>query len=281
MPVNLRMARECAVGAIRSFSLQGYAPLAVVLFVQLAYLVLGLSLGTTVGMATAGAIARWIVGPDAVNYPAFLQVLPLTFSYVESATFILLGAWALPRVAAIILAENGAAPEARGRGAARVRRAFLPTLVSLLIAFAIAYGWQRMVPSVLPRLLGFFLHTDVGLVTGTWVVSVLVGYAVTTLFVYVPIVAVASDVAPLAAIGRGIRSGLGKFWVTFPVAIAFSLPALLLQLLVQTAGGFLATRTRPENIAYLLIGYAVLGSVGTYLLWSMATRLHETSEVAR
>jgi hypothetical protein len=275
------MARESAVGAIRSFSLQGYAPISVILAVQLAYLVLGLNLGTTVGMATAGAIARSIVGPDAVNYPAFLQVLPLTFSYVESVTFILLGAWALPRVAAIVLAEDGAAPAERGRGAARVRKAFLPTLLSLLIAFLIAYGWQRMVPSVLPRMLGLFLHTDAALVTGTWVVSVLVAYAVTTIFVYVPIVAVASDVAPLAALWGGIRSGLGKFWVTFPAAVVFSLPALLLQLIVQTTGGFLATRTRPENIAYLLIGYAVLGSAGTYLLWSMATRLHDSSEVSR
>jgi len=281
MPVSFQMARESALGAIRSFSLQGYAPLSVILFVQIVYLVLGLNLGSVAGMATAGMIARWIAGPDALNYPAFLQVLPLTFSYVESVTFILLGAWALPRVAATILAGSDPALANRDRRAARVGRAFLPTLASLLIAFAIAYGWQRIVPFVARPVLGLFIHGGLEMMTATWAVSVLVGYAITTLFVYVPVVAVANDIAPMAALSRGIRDGLSKFWVTYPMAVLFSLPALLLQMTVQTSGTFLATRTRPENIAYVLLGYAVLGSVGTYLLWSMAARLQRASEVGR
>ncbi|HET9951997.1 MAG TPA: hypothetical protein VFS09_09410 [Candidatus Eisenbacteria bacterium] len=275
------MARESAVGAIRSASLRSFAPLSLLLLVQLVYLVLGLNLGTVAGMATAGTIARWIAGPDAVNYPAFLQVLPLTFSYVESLTFILIGAWALPRVAAMILAGSDPALANRERRAARVGKAFLPTFLSLLIAFAIVYGWQQIVPFVARPALSLFIHGGLEMMTATWAVSVLVGYAITTLFVYVPIVAVASDIAPMAALSGGLRDGLSRFWVTFPIAVVFSLPALLLQLAVQTSGSFLATRTRPENIAYVLIGYAILGSVGTYLLWSMATRLHRTSEEVR
>jgi hypothetical protein len=281
MAASFRMAQESALRALRSVSPRSYAPLGLLLLVQVGYLLLGLDLGSTLGMATAGMLARWIAGPAAMEYPAFLQFLPVTFSYIESVTFVVIGAWALPRVAATILANSDPVLADRARRRARVGRALFPTFLGLASAFALMYIWQQIVPHVARPILGLILHGGFEMATATWAVSVGVGYAILTLFVYVPIVAVASEIAPMEAFRRGVREGLNRFWFTLPIAILFSLPALLVQLVVQVRGSFIASRTQPENIAYLLLAYAVLGSVGTYLLWSTATRLHKLAEVAR
>ena len=280
MAASLGMARDSALGAIRSFSPKTYAPLMVLLLVQVGYLILGLNLGSTVGMATAGLLSRWIAGPGSIEYPAFLQLLPVTFSYIESVTFVLIGAWALPRVAAAVLGGATAAPADAAKIGARAGRAAFPTFLGLAAAFAIMYLWQQIDPFVVRPVLGFALH-GFELTAGTWAVSVGVGYAILSLFVYVPIVAVAGDVPPMVAFQKGVGAGLERFWLTFPLAVLFSLPALLIQLIVQASGSFLATRTRPENIAYALLAYALLGSLGTYFLWSAATRLHRAAEVKR
>lgn len=272
MPVSLGMLRESTLGAVRSFSLKSYAPLGVLLAVQALYLLLGLNLGSALGMATAGWLARWIAGPDAIAYPGFLQLLPLTFSYVESATFILIGAWAVPRVAASILG---------GDARLRVKDAFVPTFLAFALAFGLAFLWQILVPVLVRPVLGIVIRGGYELNLATWAVSVLVGYAITVIFAYVPIVAVQRPAPPLETLRSGVQRGLARFGLTFPMAVLFSLPALLLQLAVQVMGSTLANRTRPENIAYLLLAYAVLGSIGTYLLWSMATRLHRVAEAGR
>ena len=273
MTVNVRMARESIGEAIRSFSLASYGPIFVLLGAQILYLLLGLNLGSALGMATAGLASRLIAGPDSISYPGFFHLLPVTYSFVESITFVLIGAWALPVLAAGILPARS--PAERKAGA---RRGFLPTFLALALVTLLAYFWQRIEPSTVGPLVGVIARGEFPRAVVTWTVGVIVVYALTTLVVYVPIVAVRPGTGAVEALRGGIGRGFARFWVTYPMAILFSLPALLLQLTLSLLGSFIANRTRPENVAYLLIGYAILSSLGIYLLWGAATRLHETEE---
>lgn len=274
MGTSFKIAGRCAAQSYQAFRWGELAPLLPLLAAQWLFLILGLNLGATWGMAVAGTIARWIAGNAALDYPGFLQLLPLTFSYVESVTFIIVGAVAIPMVVSRVLAriDPAAAKIASAKG--RVRAAILPTFLALLAAFLLTYAWQlfasRGLHSVLAPLIQGWIQSG----TATWVVSVVVGYAITTLLIFVPVVAISEDLGPFEAFRRGVRVGVERFLTTYPFALLLSLPALLLQLVVQVGGAFISNRTRPENIAYLLLLYVVLSTVAIYLVWNMATRYY-------
>ena len=274
MAGSFKAASRCAKESFRSFVWSEYAPLLPLLVAQWLFLILGLNLGATWGMAVAGTVARWIVGDAAIDYPGFLELLPVTFSYVESATFIVLGAFALPVLVARVLARvkppQGQAARARTGGA------ILPTFLALLAAFLLTYAWQLFASRGLHSLVAIFVRGGLESGVVTWMVSVGVGYAIMSLLLYVPVVAVSEDVGPGGALQRGVQEGLQRFWATYPYALLLSLPALLVQLVVQIGGSLLATRTRPENIAYLLMLYVPVSTVATYFVWSMATRYFHT-----
>jgi hypothetical protein len=246
----------------------------VVLAAQWLYLFLGLNLGTVWGMATAGAFAHWIVGPSALDYPAFLQVLPLTFSYVETLTFLIGGAFAIPMVVGSVLAALPGGAANKGEQAARVRGAYVPTFIALTGAFALIWIWQLAVVRFLPGLFALFLGHPLQVSMSTWGTSILVGYAMTTLVIYVPVVAVGEGLGVGGALREGIVLGRRYFLKTYPLVLMLSLPALALQIVVQLGGTLLAVRTRPENTAIVLFAYAALSILATYFVWNMAARLY-------
>ncbi|HSQ59216.1 MAG TPA: hypothetical protein VLT84_02090 [Acidobacteriota bacterium] len=265
------LAWESAGKSIRSFSVKEYMPLAPLLVVVLLYLILGLNLGTALGMATAGIVSRAIAGPSSIEYPTFLQLLPLTFSYVETIVFVLGGAIALPLLVAIVLERHAKGP---GPWRGRVRAAIVPTLLALGATYALTYFWQKLAgPYVLPFVRGLAGGGVPGALA-SWMLGALVSLAITTLVVYVPVVAVADGGAAAKILRRGVDLGRRFFGPTFLFVFLLSLPALLFQFTVQFLGPLLTTRTRPENIAYALIGYAVLSSLATYFVWNAATRVH-------
>lgn len=274
MAASFKIAGRCAVQAYRAFRWGELAPLLPLLAVQWLFLILGLNLGATWGMAVAGTIARWIAGDAALDYPGFLQLLPLTFSYVESVTFIVVGAFAIPMVVSRVLAQIDPAGAKVAMAKGRVRAAILPTFLALLAAFLVTYAWQLFASRGLHAVLAPFIQGWIQSGTATWMVSVLVGYAITTLLIFVPVVAISEDLGPFGTFQRGLRAGVERFLTTYPFALLLSLPALLLQLVVQVGGAFISNRTRPENVAYLLLLYVVLSTVAIYLVWNMATRYY-------
>ncbi|HEY6573151.1 MAG TPA: hypothetical protein VI198_07495 [Candidatus Eisenbacteria bacterium] len=281
MAGSFQTAGASARAAYQSFSWREYAPLLPILAAQWLFLVCGLNLGSAWGMAVAGNIARSIVGNAAFDYPGFLDLLPLTFSYVESATFIVLGAFALPFLISRVSTGLKSSRRGASKPGARIRGAFLPTFLALAGAFAVTYAWQLFVSRGLHSLVGAVLQGGFSSAVATWVVSVAVGYAITTMLMYVPVVAVLEDVNTGQALQRGFSEGIQRFATTYPFVLLLSLPPLLLQLVVQIGGSILSERTRPENIAYLLLLYVVLSTVSTYFAWSMATRYyHSHAEAA-
>ncbi len=268
---------QCMMDALRSFTWRSYVPLLPILIAQLLYLVLALNLGQAWGMATAGAIGRWAVGPSAINYPASLEILPLTSSYVETWTFLIGGAFALPLLAAAVRMTLPGGEMAAEERSARLRVAYPATFLALGAAFAVTLGWQDIVVRFLPRTLASFLGQPFQVSLVTWTISVLVGYAIITAVVYVPIAALDRRAGLGGTLRTGLQLGLRYFWKTYPLFLLLSLPALALQLVAQLGGSLLLVRTRPENAAYVLFAYAVLSSVATYFAWNMATRIHHAA----
>jgi hypothetical protein len=274
-------AASCAREAFRSFSWRQYAPLAPILAAQFLFLLLGLNMGSAWGMATAGAFASSFVGETALNYPGSLQLLPVSFSYFETVTFVLGGAVAIPFVVARVLDGIEPSREAAARRRARIRPAILATLVALGAAYGLILLWQGTGAAWIRGLIGFLLRDGLAAAVLNGFVSSAIAFAFLTLFVYVPVAAIAADAGPVGALRGGLVQGLRLFFGTYVFVFAFSFPALLVQLIVQLGGEWIAFRTRPENIAYLLFLHAALSSLAGYFVWSTATRrIHGSVEEA-
>ncbi|MEK7316864.1 MAG: hypothetical protein AAB011_11825 [Candidatus Eisenbacteria bacterium] len=281
MAGSFKTAGVCANAALRSFSVGEFAPLLTILAAQWLFLIGGLNLGSTWGMALAGSVAQRLVGDAAIDYPGFLELLPLTFSYVESVTFIVLGAMALPSLTSRVLVRLKPSLGDSPTWAGRVRSAIVPTFLALLMAFVLTYVWQLFVAQNLHRIVGALVQGQVPSSVVTWLVSVAIGYAITTIFIYVPVVAVSQSIGAIKAVRLGVTEGFDKFPTTYLFVLLLSLPALAIQLIVQIGGPLIASGTRPENIAYLLIFYALVSTVATYFVWNMVTRYyHARTEAA-
>ncbi len=274
MAGSFKTAGICANAAFRSFSFSECAPLLTILAAQWIFLVGGLNLGTAWGMAIAGSVAQGLVGEAAIEYPGFLELLPLTFSYVESVTFIVLGAMALPYLTSHVLVRLKPSLGASPTWARRVRSAMIPTFLALAIAFLLTYVWQLFVARNLLRIVAALVQGGVSRSVVTWLVSVAIGYAITTILIYVPVIAVSKSVGAIQAVRLGVTEGFDRFATTYPFVLLLSLPALAIQLVVQVGGPLIVRGTRPENIAYLLIFYALVSTVATYFVWSMVTRYY-------
>jgi hypothetical protein len=281
MAVSFRVAVDSARSAYRSFSWSNYSPLFAVLVVQALYLVLGLDLGWSVAMATVGTISRLIAGESSVAYPAFLELLPLTFSYVEAVTFVLLGAVALPWVVARTVGRLDTAKGGAALDPDATRRAILPTFLALAAGFVLTWLAQQAVVSYVRPGIAIVVRGAAQNLILAWAAGMLATYAISALFAYVPIVAVLERRRPMEALTVGIAEGRKRFLPTYLFLLLFSLPATFVQLALQAGGVLVAARTRPENIAVLLLVYAVLGSLATYFVWTMATRFYRAKEVVR
>ena len=74
----------------------------------------------------------------------------------------------------------------------------------------------------------------------------------------------------------GLREGIPLLWGTFLYLLLFSIPALVMQAIVQLFPTLIVIRLRPELILVLLFVYAILTSLATYLSYSAAVRLYMT-----
>jgi hypothetical protein len=260
--------------AVQKSAWRQYAPVGVLLLVQWAYLLLGLKLDTVWGMATAGAAARAFVGPGAISYPAFYEFLPLTFSFVETATYVLGGMIAIP----LVIARVGGASTSAGGPWGAVRRAWIPTFIALAGSAAAGYLWQTVVIRFLHPILEAVGGGPLSPALATWLISALVAYALTTLILYVPVLAVQDRLGAGVALRRGIGEGLRSFGSTYAMVLLLSFPALAIQLATQLGATIITLRTRPENIVFFLMTYAFFSSLATYWVWSMATREYQGTE---
>jgi hypothetical protein len=276
-------AQSAASEALRNFRFHEYAPFFWILLVQLIALALAMNLGTAWGMGTMGWLARRIAGDGPVHYPVFYVFLPNLMSIIEAFLYALPGSILIPLAVLRIL--RSLAPEAAASSAPRGRlaRAFPVVLLGAILGTALLLGWQwvlgqRAVSGTIRGLVGGGFP-GVALV---WVVGVLVAYALSTLLLYVPIIAVLSNRNLGVVLAQGIRTGFARFFPTFLIVLLFSLPAAIVLFVTQVLGTQLVGQIRPEITGLLVALYSVLISLASYLIYNAAVRYHvgRSQEVA-
>ena len=268
--------RKCSGDALANFSWRDYAPFAWFLAAELLFLILASNLGSTWGMATAGRIAHLVGGDGAIRNPGFFVHLPAIFAYVETGIYTLAGAVVLPIAVAGVLASFEPSLNDPSVRAARVRGAILPTLLGLLACLGVAILWQWTVGNAIVPVYGMFLGKGLNAVLATWATSAILGFVFVAAVYYVPIVALRAGGSPATTLAGGLREGLRFLPATFLYILLFSIPALVVQAIVQLFPTLIVIRLRPELILVLLLVYAVLTSLATYLSYSAAVRLYES-----
>lgn len=269
--------RKCSGEALANFSWREYAPFAWLLAAELLFLILASNLGSTWGMATAGRIAHLVGGDGATRNPGFFVHLPAIFAYVETGIYTLAGAVVLPIAVAGVLAPFEPSLNDASVRAARIRGAILPTFLGLLACLGVAILWQWTVGNAIVPFYGMFLGKGgLNAVLATWATSSIVGFVFVAAVYYVPIVALRAGGSPVAALAGGLREGIPLLWGTFLYLLLFSIPALVMQAIVQLFPTLIVIRLRPELILVLLFVYAILTSLATYLSYSAAVRLYMT-----
>ena len=273
MRSDFRVARLCAAEAVRDFRLPEYAPFGWILGAQLLFLGLIAALGTPFGMLTAGSIARLVLGDDAIHYPGFLLKLPIVAQRVESFLYAVPGAVLIPLSLIRILLPSEPETSSTAEVRARLKTAVLPTLTASLANLVLLEFWQwgfnqSGVPIMRAILTGFSGAAV------TWLIAVLVSFAISTLFIYVPIASVRRGATFRQGLTVGLRDGLLLFRHTYFFILAFSWPALAFLFVTQLRTAFILQRMRPEFVPILLGIYAVLLSVAGYLTYASAVRLH-------
>lgn len=273
MKRDVRIARTCAVEAVKDFHFREYAPFGWMLAAHLLFLILALNLEATPAQATVGALARTIYGKESVHYPGFFLYLPSLAAIFEAFLYSVPGAVLIPLALIRTMAPMEPASTRSKPVGPRLKSAFLPTLVVSLANVGLLAGWQWLFTKGPGP---FLTHAFPGF-TGAalaWGLGVLGAYAIAALFIYVPIVAV----RPGTRFGEALRSGIGEgvrlFRYTLAFIILFALPVLPVLLLVQSRPAFIVERMRPEIIPFALMLYAVLISAATYLTYAAAARLH-------
>ncbi|HEU4940064.1 MAG TPA: hypothetical protein VFT97_00440 [Candidatus Eisenbacteria bacterium] len=274
---NFRVARACGVEAARDFMWREYAPFSWILGAQLLFLLLALNLGTTIGMATVGAVIRLFAGDGPLHYPSFFLYLPNVTSWVELVLYTLPGAVLIPLAIARIQAPMD--PELQGEGfKARIRRAWPPTLVAGLMTLALLAGWQWLFgKAVVPLIRASFPGLQAS--AAIWGLSLLGAYSLSALFLYVPVMALHRNMTFVGALRGGIGEGFRLYKWTVLYVLLFSLPALPFLMAIQLGTAFMAERMRPEMIAVVVGIYSILISFATYLTYAAAARLHWASQV--
>jgi hypothetical protein len=274
---DFQVAWACAISAARGFRWVEYAPFGWILAAQIAFLLLAVRLESPIGMATAGDLTRRLLGDAALHYPDFFLYLPSVASIVEAFLYMVPGAALIP-LALIRMQRRLEPATARTPTGAWLARATPPTLLGWITQAAVLLAWQSFVQFWPSRALAAALPGDGGFIA-SWVLQVLGAYAVAALFLYIPIVAVASAGAPLLqTVREGLGEGLLLFRHTWFFIVCLSLPALPFLLLAQLRAAAIVNRLQPEMVAVLLGVYAALMSVANYLIFSAARRLHAPVE---
>ena len=269
---NKLSAWVCVRESLHDFRLSEWAPFGWILLAQILFLVAVLNLGSSWGMAIAGAVAE-VVGrsEEIVHYPSVFVSLPALATYVEWFLYVVAGSVLIPIALLRISAPmEGGDPADRG---ARVRKAILPTLLAWVIAIGLLYAWGWVVergfrPALMSNLPG------VGGSVAILLLGVIVSYVLSAPFYYVAIHAVRRDTGFASALIGGLAEGVRLLWPTLLVILLCTWPALLALAGATVNPGAIVRKMRPELVAYLLLLYAVLSSLATYLIYASASRLH-------
>lgn len=273
MAREIRSIRAAAQDALGNFRFHEFAPFAWILAVELVVLALALNLGTEWGMGTVGWLSERIAGDRPLHYPSFYAFLPTLMTNIEAVLYALAGSILIPLAVLRVLRGIDPAAVPPGSTGPILRKAFLTVLVAAILCEALIVGWQWVIaqPAVL-RAVRVVLRGDLLGTAGVTLLTLLVGYAIWTLFVYVPILAVRPGTGFGAALGGGIRQALRHYLPTYLVVIGLSLPAAAILLVLQTMGTFLVQQIRPEIVAVLMGLYALFSMLATFFIYSAAAR---------
>lgn len=277
MKRDVRIARACAIEAVKDFHFREYAPFAWILAAHLLFLILALNLGAAPAQATVGNLARMVYGREAVHYPGFFLYLPSLAAIFEAFLYSVPGALLIPLALIYTMAPMEPASTRSQPIGPRLRSAFLPTMVASIVNVAVLAGWQWF----FTKLPGPFLSDQAPGFVGdaiAWFVGVIGAYMIAAVFIYVPIVAVKPGTRFVEALRDGLSEGFRLFWYTLSFIVIFALPVLPVLLLVQSRPAFIVDRMRPEIIPIAIIVYAVLISAATYLTYAASARLHWAAE---
>jgi hypothetical protein len=277
MKRSFRVVRSCAWEAVRDFRWHEYAPFGWILAAELVFLALAMNLGTGLGMATAGGIARLVGAEKQIHFPVFFLYLPLLGSMVEAFLYAAPGSVLIPLALIRIMAPMDHALASGAGVMPRLKQALGPTLTVSLLNLALLSGWQwflnagpgSLARSALPGFQGIAV---------TWGISLLGAFTIAALFIYVPVVAIRPGVRYIQAIRLGVREGRRLLLYTLFLVLLFSLPALPVLMMLQLKTALLVEKLRPEVVGYGLGLYMILISVGTYLTYAAAARLHWAGE---
>ena len=280
MAREIRTIRAAAQEALGNFRFHEFAPFAWILAVELVVLALAMNLGTAWGMGTVGWLTERIAGDQPLHYPSFYAFLPTLMTNIEAVLYALAGSVLIPLAVIRVLRSLDPASVPPGSTKPLLRKAFFTVLVAALLCEALILGWQWVIaqPGVL-RAVRVVLRGNVLGTAGVTMLAMLVGYAIWTLFVYVPIRAVRPGIGFGAALGGGIRQALAHYFPTYLVVIGLSLPAAAILMVLQTMGPFLVQQIRPEIIGVLMGLYAILSMLATFFIYSAATRFDHARRV--
>lgn len=273
---DFRVARSCVTRAARGFHWGEYAPFGWILGAQLVFLILAVRLDTRLSMATVGALAGAVLGDAPLHYPDFYLHLPTLSTLVDAFLYTVPGSVLIPL--SLIRTQRRLEPQlaAATTTGAWLKRAVPPTLLAWVIQAGLLMAWDAIVEKWASGNLTA-IPGDGGFIA-SWSVNVLGAYAISALFLYVPIVAVRDPGTFGQMFREGLAEGFAVFRFTWPFIVLLSLPALPFLLLAELQAASIVNRLQPELVALLLAIYAALVSIASYLIFGAARRLHSPLE---
>jgi hypothetical protein len=268
-------AMAAAFESAGSYRWAEYQPFFVILLVELVFLALTTQLGYPWAMGLVAPVTRLAGGEESLHYPALFTFLPILLAWVESALFAFPGCVLIPLALLRICARTDRALSLGARAGRRFTGAILPTLIAILLGIGANWGWQS---SLAPRMGAYVMRSvqgDLGVFI-VWALTLLGGYAILSLLLYVPVAAVQARATLFSSLGYGIRFGLAALVPTLLFAFVFAVPANAVQYFVLQQSSNLIARLRPEIVVVLLGLYAFFSSMATYFTYGAAVRLYRS-----
>jgi len=261
------------MSAARGFHWAEYAPFGWILGAQAVFLILAVRLDSPLSMATVGALAGALLGDAPLHYPDFYLHLPTLATLVDAFLYTVPGAVLIPL--SLIRMQRRLEPELAGGLATGpwLKRAVPPTAAAWLAQAALFVGWDELVEAFSAHQLLATMPGESGFMIA-WALNVLGAYAISAVFLYVPIVAVRDPGTFSQTIRDGLAEGFALFRHTWLFILVLSLPALPFLLLAQLQAASIVNRLQPELVVLLLAVYAAVGSIASYLIFGAARRLH-------
>jgi hypothetical protein len=261
----------CLRESLHDFRLREWAPFGGLLGLQLLFLVLSANLHTSFGMLIAGGFAERVAGERILHYPAFYLALPDLTGLAEWVLALVPGCVLVPL--ALLLIAEPVEPAARAERGARLRRAVLPALTAAALNVLALLGWQWVGAKLVSPALGGAGADWQGRLMA-WGVMVLGSYAISAVFLYIPVRAVQRGAGFAGAVGSGLAEGFQLLPRTTFVILLAGLLGIPFLVTLQMHAATIVSRMRPELVLLLLALYAVASSVTNYLVYASAMRLH-------